>query len=220
VEQEIEQEIIEIAESTSDLQAQAAAVAEEIADLHRVLIAEGLFQRLAEATAPLRTELQDARSKAATLRQDHESLRPRVEASARVLQHEVDKAVAQGLDAEADRLKAEAVRLQSGFEHTAQQAEQHEARRRELEAKIQHTTARVFEENYPSIRTALVTVEQALCGLLDGVWRDMLRYETESGLTGPHEFVKGYHKSDLTPREKGPEAESFLALRRWFAGRQ
>lgn len=203
-----------------DIQSLEKNITGAFVDLQRVLI-ESLFERWTKQTAHLRAEAQEKASEAEELRQRHATLKPRTEARIRVIAYEVDKAIAEGRDSEVGALRGEAAKLTQDLADLLAQAALCDARVGALREKQRQLARRIFEESFPEIRKPLVAAQQALCDLLDGVWDDLERYQSETGLQGS---VQPYRRgllipelrADLTARDKGSEGELFQRLLQWF----
>jgi hypothetical protein len=168
---------------------------------------------------PLAEERAEQAAKAWTLRESHEQLKPRIEAQVRILAGEIDKALAEGRDADAEAKRQEGAELQSNLGNILSQAEACERRVQEREAEQQRNYRVVFESAYPKIRHGIISAEIALATLLDKVWDSILRFDAESGLPSHGQsLVKTKHFIDLTPYESGPEGRYFASLRKWFGG--
>lgn len=207
-----------------DIQSLEKNVTDIFVALRRSLIA-GLFAHLEQQTAHLRAEAAAKAEKSAELRNRHAELKPRVEARQRTLNYRIDEAIAESRDGDVGELKNEIVKATKDLDGLIAQAALCDQRVAEL-SKLQKERARkIFEADFPEIREALVTVEGSLCDLLDGVWDDLERYQSEAGLEGvapspgqPYErsLLAPALRADLTARDKGPEGEVFQRLLQWF----
>lgn len=174
---------------------------------------DGLFKRLEGVNGPLEEEARQLANKAAALRQSHRDLQPRVEAQVRLLGAEIDRAIAEGRDSDAEAKQRESAELSQNLEKILGDAEACDQRAQELDAEQQRNYRRVFSETYPALREATSAAVVALIGLLDVAWNGLLQYQQQSGLTN---LVRVDHKLDLTPRESGHEAGFYLKMRAWF----
>lgn len=207
----------------------AETAAQALAELGRVLIQEGLFERLGQATADMRKEASDKGAEAERLRRSHSELTPRIEAKLRILDGEIDAAVAAGRDDEAQGKRDEARNLKSNLEQIPEQVRACESRVTALQSQQRQLARRIFEESYPEIRKSLVQVELSLVNLLDRVWDEMNRYaretDNEARLAMPGQphvpaLVTMIHKVNLTPYDTGLEGHTFARLLEWFGGRR
>jgi chromosome segregation ATPase len=197
-------------------------VTDVLADLQRVLLTEGLFERWTNQTGHLRAEAHAKAEESAALRQRHATLKPRTEARIRVIAYEVDKAIAESRDSEVAGLRAEIVEITKNLADLLAQADACDERMGALREKQRQIARRIFEEAFPEIRKPLVAAQQALCDLLDGVWDDLERYQSETGLQGS---VQPYRRgllipelrADLTARDRGPEGTLYQRLVGWFS---
>jgi hypothetical protein len=195
---------------TSDVRTEATVQA--LADFGKNLT-QGLFQNLAEACFPLERERDDAAKEAATLRNSHAALLPRVQAKIRILNIQIDEATAASDDEQAAAKKAEAKTLQDGLADTLVRAAAAEKRQHAASQELQQLTRRIFEKSFPEIRASLITVERSFCQMLDDVERGLDQY-AETGVQIP------FSRLDLTPSDVGPEGTLFYRLRGWFGGRR
>lgn len=201
-------------------QEKADAASKAIEALGVALTDDGLFGRLDEINRPLQQEAEEHAARAKTLRESHQELQPRVESRVRVLSREIDAALSEGRDEDADEKRQESTGLKAKLKNILSEADACERRGQELAERQKQNYRAVFEETYPAIRENTVAVEIALVALLDKVWGDLQRFGQESGLmVGLSPLVRPQHQADLTPRESGPEKVWFGKLRDWFGGR-
>jgi hypothetical protein len=189
------------------------------------LTTEALSNRLEKIIEPLRQQVEEKISQAERLRQSHSELAPRIEAKCRTLSIEADALLGEGRTAEADATKAEIEQLKADLQDLLNRADAEEQHAWQIAHQQQEMARQVFDETFPELRLSLVEVQRAMCALLDHVWAGLLQYAEKNNLQGDGSFtsrplVTPMLKSDLTPREHGPERPLFCALLRWFGGRQ
>lgn len=203
-EQENEATAIELVEATL----------EELADE----ITGKLCSDVSAINAPLMWEAEQQTEKARSLRAQHAQLTPRVQASGRIIDREIDELIAQGGDAEAKR--QERAELETNLAAILAQAEACERRAAELRAECGQNYVLVYNMNFPQIRESCIAAELALVNkLLNPVWAGLLRFQGESGLLNGDKlvmFVPDAHRDLLTPEDRGQEKLPFQKLMSWF----
>lgn len=185
-------------------------------DLARELIDDDLRGGLAALNGPLEKKHANQTAQARTLRESHQQLQERVAARKRVLAVEIDRALSEGRDDDAEAHRQEGAGLEQSLKDILAQAEACEARAGELAVEMSRNYRAVFERVYPEITQSVIAAEIALLKMLDAVKAGLIQYESKSRLS----LLTNQHFLDLTPRDYGPEKRYFESLRRWFGGRQ
>ena len=98
-------------------------------------LVDKLFGELNVLNEPKAQEAKEQAAKARTLRESHESLQHRVAAQQRVLAAEMDRAIAEGRDADAEARRQESVGLGQNLRDIQTQASACDRRVQELEAE-------------------------------------------------------------------------------------
>jgi hypothetical protein len=198
------------------------AIRDAIAALAVALTDQELFGKVQALNDALQREADEQVAQIRRLRDSRPELESVVEARTRVLNREIDDAILEGQRELVASKRAEIVSLKEKLVEIDRQITDSQGRLGEVVKERQQNYRNVFEEGYPVIRESTVALSVAVCELLDKVWNDILRFEVESEiLAGPgaQPLVTSAHRSNLTPDEHGVEAEWFLGLRKWFAGR-
>jgi len=204
-------------------QQKAEEISEAMSELRVLLTETALFQQLETLNAPVESEMSAQSELAAELRAKHSKLQPRVAARQRLLTVELDKAVADGQQKDAARLKKEIAESGKELKELDSAANRCENRVNALAGRIAPRSKELFTATYPCIRDSLVIVEKGVCELLDGVWADLQKYAQENNLQGDgfasRPLISEMMRCDLTARDRGPESNLFARLRYWFGGR-
>ena len=201
-----------------DVQQQAREISESIRQLGTQLI-QDLFARLERATADYRRDSAQKAEEAVTLRASYDSLRPRTESRVRVLRIDLDRAVSEGRDQDAERLRREVLDLEANLQQILERATACEERSQQLQEQMRTLARPIFEVTFPLLRGAHVTIQQAISDGLDAAWEGMQRFNEQAGNPLSTPLLESY-RSDLTAREHGSEAPVFMNLRLWFGGRR
>jgi hypothetical protein len=204
----------------NQIKAKLDVVTKAIEELGVALTDKGLFSPLAEANGPLQQEAAEQKEKAETLRQSHQKLEPVVAAKSRILSGEIDRALVEGWHEDMEVKTRESADLKANLAGILTQADEAEARVRQLQQEQTQNYRSIFEQTYPQIREATAAVVIAVIALLEKTWGDLQRYGQQSGLTAGvrvQPLLHNQHWADLTPRETGPEAPWFAKMRDWCA---
>ncbi len=228
-------EVEPVAEPTTDLESpNPQTVAEQDSEASPLEVVKMAHEELAESltgklfdtvsglNAPLSKERDAKETEARTLRTQHTELQPRVEAQQRILAGEVDRAVAEGRDDDAEAKRQESAELQNNLGNILAQAESAEQRVKELARKMGQNYIEVYKSHFPEICSQCILAEMSLVfQLLNKVWSELLRYQGESGLLRgdpPIVFCPDSHKQLLTPDDRGVGRLQWQSLADWFGG--
>jgi hypothetical protein len=199
-----------------------SAIRDAITALAVGLTDQELFAKVQALNDALQREADEQVAQIRRLRESRPELAEVVEARSRILNRQIDDAILEGQQELVASKRGEIGSLKEKLVEIDKQIADSQGRLGEVVRERQQNYRNVFEEGYPIIRESTVALSVALCELLDKVWDGILRFETESEiLAGPgaQPLVSSAHRSNLTPDERGGEAEWFLGLRKWFAGR-
>lgn len=194
---------------------------EGIAALGHGLV-EGLSNRLNEINNPLRQEAEEQRVKAAKLRQSYEELKPRAESRTRILATEIDAALSEGRDSDAEAKRKEAAELEASLQEILRQTDACQARVREL-AEQQKANARdIFNDTYPAMPQAAHAVIESVVDLLDGLEDGLRRFVEVAGIQGtfPYLFLKQRHIDNLIPNTMNGGRELMVRVDRRFGDKR
>jgi hypothetical protein len=195
------------------------AVKTAIEALGVALTDKGLFSTLSEVNGGLEAERVTQEDKGRRLRESYEKLQPITEAKQRVLARKADEDLSEGRSDDAQAKRAEIADLKANLDGILAQADEAEARVRELERQQKQNARELFERTFPEIRACTAALMIATVQLLEKVGSGLDRYAAENAYPGSPLVIMQL-KSDLTCREHGPESQWFLRMLHWFGGRR